>query len=124
MLAEMSRTIERGSVFPVRSERPSPLSSPLLGLWLAFAAALLACAAGVLAGEIPIVQAGISLLLLAAVIRMTASALHVPAQPVPAASCPVMWLMTASAITATPAPSHRATMSANSARVPSRDSIA
>jgi hypothetical protein len=34
-----------------------------------------------------------------------------------------MWLTTASAMTATPAASQRVTMSANSSRVPSRDSM-
>ena len=80
-------------MFPVRSDRPAPLSSPLLGLWLAFAAALLGCAAGVLAGEIPLLQAGISLLLLAAVIRLTASALRVPAQPVPVERLQQAWVL-------------------------------
>ena len=83
MLAESTGTIARGSVSPVHSEGPAPLSSPLLGLWLAFVSAVFGCTAGVVAGQIPAGQSAIAVLLLATVIRLTAGALRVPAQPVP-----------------------------------------
>ena len=48
----------------------------------------------------------------------------VPATPTPLPrSAPVVWLMTASTMTPTPAALHESTIALNSARVPSLDSI-
>ncbi|HYD54062.1 MAG TPA: hypothetical protein VEA99_15615 [Gemmatimonadaceae bacterium] len=63
----------------------SPLRSPLLGLWIAFVLALVACVDGVAAHEIPLLQAVAALGMLALVIRLTSSALRVAAFPVTAA---------------------------------------
>lgn len=57
-------------------------TSPLWGLWLAFAATVVACVQGVHAGEIRYPMAVLAVGCLGSVIRLAAAALDLPAQPI------------------------------------------
>jgi len=74
-------------------------TSPLWGLWLAFAATVVACVQGVHAGEIRYPMAVLAVGCLGSVIRLAASALDLPAQPVVipsrCLSAPRSWLLAA-----------------------------
>jgi hypothetical protein len=72
------------------SEAPRT-TSPLWGLWLAFACTLGACAEGVLAGRIPYFQAVAAIALLSGVIRLAAGALALPAHPLELEELRVAW---------------------------------
>jgi len=57
-------------------------TSPLWGLWLVFAATVVACVEGVHAGEIRYPMAVLAVGCLGSVIRLAAAALDLPAQPI------------------------------------------
>lgn len=57
-------------------------ASPLWGLWIAFAATVVACIHGVVRHEIALASALLAVLTLAAVIRLAASALRIAPHPV------------------------------------------
>ena len=70
------------SLNPASSESvvPRPIS-PLWGLWLAFAAAAVACAEGLISHRLPYFEAVTVVCCLSAVTKLAANALGVPAHP-------------------------------------------
>lgn len=75
----MTQTHQAAPSLPPARRRAT---SPLWGLWLAFAATVVACVQGVHAGEIQYPMAVLAVGCLGSVIRLAAHALELPAQPI------------------------------------------
>lgn len=74
--------VQRHQLTPASSESvvPRPIS-PLWGLWLALAAAAIACAEGVISHRLPYFEAVTVVGCLSTVTKLAANALNVPAHP-------------------------------------------